>query len=92
MKGILASEMSDMLSNKNIDRYIQEADANNYGSYYDTEDGYVVTNAYMNVYRDDDTGKVSRVYVNLNLLLPNGEKIEVVLEDEMYGEGFYYVR
>ena len=92
MKGILASERSEVLSNENIDRYIQEADSNNYGPYYDTEDGYVVTNAYMNVYRDDDTGKVSRVYVNLNLLLPNGEKIEIVLEDEMYGEGFYYVR
>lgn len=92
MKGISASKISEALSNENIDRYLQEADANNYGPYYDTEDGYVVTNAYMNVYRDDDTGKVSRVYVNLNLLLPNGEKIEVVLEDEMYGEGFYYVR
>ena len=92
MKDISASKISEALSNENIDRYLQEADANNYGPYYDTEDGYVVTNAYMNVYRDDDTGKVSRVYVNLNLLLPNGEKIEVVLEDEMYGEGFYYVR
>ena len=92
MKGIAGSNMLEVLSNENIDRYIQEANENNYGHYYDTEDGYKVTNAYMNVYRDDETGKVSRVYVNLDLLLPHGESIDVVLEDNIDGDGFYYVR
>ena len=92
MKGIAGSNMLEVLSKENIERYIQEADANNYGPYYDTENGYVITNAYMNVYRDDETGKIRRVYVNLDLKLPHGEDIDVVLEDEMYGEGFYYVR
>ena len=45
----------------------------------------------MNVYRNDETGVVKSVYLNLTLLLNNNERIDIVLEDEFYGEGFYYV-
>ena len=79
IKGIAGVKILDALREKTILKFIEEANVNNYAPHPDLEHGIQeIINADMNVYRNDETGVVKSVYLNLTLLLNNNERIDIV--------------
>ena len=92
LKGIAGVSILDALKEKTILKFIEEANVNNYAPHPDLEPGIQeIINADLKAFRNDEDGTLSRVYIDLTLLLNDSERIDIVLEDEFYGEGFYYV-